>query len=395
MYKGKEFLYDFVHEKISYKQEGSNWDFKKQWYEKNDKSNLLHDILCMVNLVEHVDGYIIIGVDEENDYSISGVEKDANRKDTNEIVTFLRDKPFAGGHRPVVTVEKLQMENHEIDVIIVHQSNETPYYIDDHAKNCGAIRPFHIYTRVQDTNTPIDKSADPGTVEKLWRKRFGLDQTMLERAFLYLQTPDDWDHIESGYFYKYAPEYTIIKESNDSNSFDFYHLGMCDPTPSWYNIEIRYHQTCVYSITGIGMDGGRYTTVAPDFHLLSSDKECLKGFAFYVKGTQRYILYEFFNEKATSKNDRLAFDRYSRIVPILESPEDKEEFWDFLRERFYDSRKKYNKDMAPGFSRLVRCDQSEDSLKEEYCDQLAFISLYEDFWRNKVGLYNDIDDKSD
>ena len=70
MNKGKEFLYDFVCKKISYKQEGSNWDFKKQWYEKTDKSDLLHDILCMVNLTEHVDGYIIIGVDEENDYSI-------------------------------------------------------------------------------------------------------------------------------------------------------------------------------------------------------------------------------------------------------------------------------------------------------------------------------------
>ena len=395
MNKGKEFLYDFVCKKISYKQEGSNWDCKKQWYEKTDKSDLLHDILCMVNLTEHVDGYIIIGVDEENDYSICGIENDANRKDTNGIVNFLRDKPFAGGHRPVVTVEKLQIDIHEIDVIIVHQSDETPYYIDERAQGCGAIRPFHIYTRVQDTNTPVDKSADPGIVEKLWRKRFGLDQTMLERAFLYLQAPDDWDHIECGYFYKYAPEFTIVMENKDSSTFDFYHLGMCDPTPCWYDIEIRYHQTVVYSITGIGMDGGRYTTAAPDFQLLSSDEECLKGFAFYVKGSQRHILYEFFNEKSTSKNDRLAFDRYTRIVPIFESTEDKDEFWIYLKRRFGNSRKKYNIAMAPGFSRLVRCNQSEESLKEEYCDQLAFVSLYEEFWRNKVGLYNDFDDGPD
>ena len=51
--------------------------------------------------------------------------------------------------------------------------------------------------------------------------------------------------------------------------------------------------------------------------------------------------------------------------------------------------------MAPGFSRHVRCNQSEESLKEEYCDQLAFVSLYEEFWRNKVGLYNDFDDGPD
>lgn len=34
---------------IGLKQEGSYWDFKKEWYQDNKKSDLLHDIICMAN----------------------------------------------------------------------------------------------------------------------------------------------------------------------------------------------------------------------------------------------------------------------------------------------------------------------------------------------------------
>ena len=55
-----------IDELISLGQEGGYWDFKKQWYE--NKTALLHDIICMANNLENRDAYIIIGVDEENDY---------------------------------------------------------------------------------------------------------------------------------------------------------------------------------------------------------------------------------------------------------------------------------------------------------------------------------------
>lgn len=45
------------------KQEGSSWDFKREWH--HDKGSLLHDIICMANLITDEDGIIIIGVDEE------------------------------------------------------------------------------------------------------------------------------------------------------------------------------------------------------------------------------------------------------------------------------------------------------------------------------------------
>lgn len=35
---------------ISLKQEGAYWDFKREWYESDHNTDLLHDIICMSNL---------------------------------------------------------------------------------------------------------------------------------------------------------------------------------------------------------------------------------------------------------------------------------------------------------------------------------------------------------
>ena len=93
---------------ISKKHEGSSWDFKRQWYDNGKgKSDQLHDIICMSNLTGDEDGLIIIGVDEENDCKLCDVSNDPNRKDTHELVKFLRDKHFDGGIRPTVHVETI------------------------------------------------------------------------------------------------------------------------------------------------------------------------------------------------------------------------------------------------------------------------------------------------
>lgn len=58
---------------ISLKQEGAYWDFKRMWYDSDHNMDLLHDIICMSNNLVNRDAYIIIGIDEENDYSINDV----------------------------------------------------------------------------------------------------------------------------------------------------------------------------------------------------------------------------------------------------------------------------------------------------------------------------------
>lgn len=80
------------------KQEGEYWDFKKQWYGK--KTSLLHDIICMANNLCNRTAYIIIGIDEESNYAVkNNIVDDPNRKNTQQLVDFLKDKKFAGGVR--------------------------------------------------------------------------------------------------------------------------------------------------------------------------------------------------------------------------------------------------------------------------------------------------------
>ena len=75
---------------IELRQEGAYWDFKKEWHK--NKADLLHDIICMANNLSNHDGLIIVGVDEETDFSICDVKNDPNRRKTQDIVAFLREK---------------------------------------------------------------------------------------------------------------------------------------------------------------------------------------------------------------------------------------------------------------------------------------------------------------
>ena len=120
---------DEIEDLILLKQEGSYWDFKREWYLQEKKADLLHDIICMANNVENKDAYIIMGVDEENDYKISDIRLDSNRKNTQQIVDFLRDKKFVGGVRPMVYVQSILIGSSMLDVVIIKNSFDTPFYI--------------------------------------------------------------------------------------------------------------------------------------------------------------------------------------------------------------------------------------------------------------------------
>lgn len=226
---------------ISLRQEGEYWDFKKEWYQ--NKSDFLHDIICMANNLSNHDGLIIIGVDEETDYSICDVTNDTNRRRTQDIVAFLREKKFAGGIRPTVYVQPLFLRKNEIDVIIIKNDRNTPYYLTEQYQGVFAN---NIYARIMDTNTPKNSSADINIVEKLWKKRFGIDTAALDRALLFLQVPCDWVDSDNGKkFYKYAPEFTLedIQAEDGRNGYEFYLFNQCDSRPRWYDINIYYHQT--------------------------------------------------------------------------------------------------------------------------------------------------------
>jgi len=176
-------LKEEILELLKLKREGEYWDFKRQWYKKEKTDDLLIDIICMANNLVDRDCYIIIGVDEENDFKITDVSSDENRKNTQNIVDFLRNKPFAGNVRPEVYVRTIKLEENVIDVIVIKNAYTTPYYL---TQKYRSLFPNNIYARIEDTNTDRDKSADVNIVEKLWKKRFRIDKSPIEKVTYYL-----------------------------------------------------------------------------------------------------------------------------------------------------------------------------------------------------------------
>ena len=239
-------LTDTIMNFIQLKQEGSYWDFKRQWYEKGHEADMLHDIICMSNTIEHCDAYIIIGVDEENDYAPFDISYDPQKRNTQMMVEFLKGKNFAGDIRPTVTVEHVFCGNYNMDVIVVHNSNHTPFYLKQSFRDINA---HYIYTRVQDTNTPKDVSADPSYVELLWKKRFGIDLSVKERLSVLLDDSKKWECDWGNKKYAYHadfPEYQLIQAGEMVQGWWPAAAFYMHPIMHLAPLHIKYHDTIIY-----------------------------------------------------------------------------------------------------------------------------------------------------
>lgn len=360
---------------ISMKQEGGYWDFKKQWHE--NRTDLLHDIICMANNLHNRAAYIILGIDEEQDYAVIDVRTDPNRRNTQKMVDFLKDKKFVGGIRPLVHVEPISLYHGEIDVIVVENSFTTPFYLTEQFEG---IRANHIYTRVMDTNTPKDKSADINNVEYLWRKRFHLDEMPIEKFGHYLQNPDDWEQIQdhdSGFYYKYAPEYTLISEKDDRNGYEYYMFGQIDSRPSWWSITLKYHQTAIGQYLGISLDGGRGFAVAPyrAYDLLDYG---ISNVAFYQRDDLSYRTLRFYHKRETV--EELSYINHFRAVLIFASRAEYRQFVDYIKnnmDRYKSLYEKQGDTGIPIFPELKGYNM--DHFKKQYRDALVMKKMLEEF----------------
>lgn len=332
-------LQEIVKELIELKQEGAYWDFKRQWYGKSKKDDMLLDIICMSNNLVNKDAYIIIGVDEEDDYTTIDVSSDEDRRTTENIVSFLRTKEFAGEIRPRVTVETVFIESNAIDVIVIHNSNDTPYYLK---KKSGKVRPYNIYTRVQDTNTPCDSSADIHNVELLWKKRFGMLLTPLEKCKMYLKDKENWvqkDYYNEIMHYKLFPEFTIetdFETEKYKDGYEYYMFNQIDmDTISWASVYIKYYQTVLFQTFAVCLDGGRYFAVVPDLEFVKfSDRELL--YAYMIKDDLKNNLNElFFND--TDITERRAHNVYMNGILVFESEKEKVLFEKYVQDNWDDS----------------------------------------------------------
>lgn len=334
-----------VKELIQTNREDDWWDFKECHYE--DRASLLHDIICLANNRSDRDAYLIIGVRDKT-FEIVGVENDPKRKNQQNIVDFLRLPNFAGQIRPRVEVRTIRIDFHVIDVFIVKNSTDVPYYLIDnytdkkYKTNDGnpgkTVQAFHIYTRVMDNNTPIDKSADIRDVEYLWKKRFGLLQTPLEQVKVLLKHPSEWSEEDSHYYHTLFPQYTIsieydvdesgsIKEGNR----EFYHYLQTDTSTQYGVLKIYHYTTQLFSCQVTELDGNRMTVPCPEWGFIKqgSHDEPDICFKYYIKTSLLYLLLCFLEVRIGDNNDYEAQTATRRLLSVVLLFEDQFEIEEF------------------------------------------------------------------
>lgn len=155
-YDGIE-LPDIIDKLVRLKHEGRFWDFKREWH--SNSAELLHDIICLANNVKGDTGFLIIGIDEENDYCPYDVtEHCEHRKNTQMVIDVLRSSHWAEDH-PNVKVENVPHRGSVLDVVVIEPDREAvPYYLTrDKRDGKVALRAGAIYTRKKDCNTRLTR----------------------------------------------------------------------------------------------------------------------------------------------------------------------------------------------------------------------------------------------
>ena len=318
------------------------WDFKRE--HQHDKADLVHDIICMANSRADRDAYIIYGI-EDKSFNVIGVENDQNRRNQQGITDILRSVGFAGSVRPRIEIQTVIIEQHEIDVLIIKNSSDVPYYLEkqyqdskiqsqDGKKIGKTVRPYHIYTRVVDNNTEIDKSADINDVEYLWRKRFGINRSPKERLMILLEETDKWAFDWGNKTYSYHedyPEFQIVREEEMQQGWWPAAAFYMHPVMHFSPLKILYHSTVIYETELWSFDEFRKYLPKADNCMVDGKMDF--WYSYYLLDTIEGKLLRLFTKGNLDISSREP--NYNQLL-IFRNIKDKEDYDIYLKNHFSD-----------------------------------------------------------
>jgi hypothetical protein len=242
----------------------------------------------MANVITHEgDRYIIFGID--NNFKTVGVKNDEHRKDQQKVICILKDHDFNGDYRPDVEVTTVTFEEKLLDVLIIKDKPFKPYLLRK-ANNGEKIRPC-IYTRVGDTNTSIDSSADYNHIENMFEERFGLNKNPLSRMTAYLLDYSNWKDIDyiddknnTQYYYTKFPEFTIQFFNDGTEAINWQEKDILGKPFKSNVVEYLFHSTVLYRSFVFTSQGARLCFPKPDQYE-----------TFQYKGIPYFVYYNYRN----------------------------------------------------------------------------------------------------
>lgn len=308
--------------------EGEFWDFKREWHDNVE--DLIKDIICFANTVHDESCYIVFGVDDF--CNVLGMEKP--RRKQADIIDALSNLVFAGDISPKISVDSIEIEGKDVDILIVSDMDNTPVYLK---RNYGKMKAGCIYLRTGDKNTPDGGNADIADIEMLWKKRLGLTKPPLEYIYDRLHNPLEWKEQEGNSYYNiYKPEFTlsIIDDENEKVADEFYSYAMYNESTSFSTLQIKYHGTVLKEYQLAILDSGRYTTPVPEWGYICYDEYHVNSkyaYKYFVLGSNRYRVHRFFYNEEDHEQG-IALRRLMEVVLIYESDEERLAFETFIEE---------------------------------------------------------------
>lgn len=331
-------LRDIVFQLVSLKKEGDFWDFKLKHHENT--VDLVKDITCLANTTRHKGKrYLIFGVCP-NTYELKGVNQSELRRTQADIIDALRNANFSTNNFPDITLETIEFENRKIDIIIISDSPNKPYYLEKEYQFRGKrMRAGAIYSRTQDTNTPYEGTAAVADTEQMWRERFGLTEPPLERLRNYLADFKGWDQVfENKWHYKQFPEFTMCPTEEDTRAVEAgesWVRACTNPNAFVRPMIAKFHQTIMAKTDCIYFDEMRGLIPAPSLTMVRDTDE--KWFYSFCAGENLdYAFLQFFTRKNKHElPENILTDGRYRMLPVIvfSSSQEKEKFLASLKDK--------------------------------------------------------------
>lgn len=278
--------------------ENDHWDFKAEWH--RTKGELIRDIINFANTSHHDECYLILGVDD-HDGHIVGVEADENKRNRQQLQDLLRSVKFASNGYPGTDVETFSVEGHEIDVVTIFDSDAVPYYLQAEYTKDKRLPSGVIYSRINDSNTPISESTTDARMQELWRKRFHIDRNIQDRFRSYLERASHWSAIRDGqratFILNQNPDFMveIVEDVETRSEYEAYSRSQLDRRIGWDEINLRFRGTLLYSNLVNYLDGARLEVCSPIPGVISNNSLRRGSALYYYYSPDRweYVLTDF------------------------------------------------------------------------------------------------------
>lgn len=325
-------------QKLINEPEDDHHDFKEKWYtagtDNSEKSEMLKDIFSFTNTVHNEDCFLIFGI-EDKTHKVVGVENDPNRYNTQQITDWLRKLPIEP-NIPNVKIQTIKLEEHQIDVMIIKNTDNVPVFLSNICKGKGygkhPIFPGQIFTRIEDTNTAIDSTANYNQVKELFKKNLGWNQTTKKRFKKALTKFKHWEYYEhtEGIEIQNSidPDYRIVfVERDDTNQkVDSFSLSQFDFHIFWDLAKLKYKNNIIEEINVVNLDGSRFTAVVPDVGSLGGSVGENLYYNYYLLDSFKFLLENLINNiHGLISPDKGQLEMFARSIVVYSNSKQKME----------------------------------------------------------------------